>query len=51
MVSLGMYKFKVLNAGKVTPEEYLTNAYVEAEYELEIFRTSTKLLSVILGDI
>ena len=28
MVDLGTYIFKVLNTGKITPEEFFTNAYV-----------------------
>ena len=33
MVDLDAYKFKDLNAGKITPEKSFTNAYVEEVYE------------------
>ena len=29
LVDLGMYEFKYLNTGNITPEEYVTNAYAE----------------------
>ena len=28
MVYLGTYKFKYLNIGKITPEEYFTDSYI-----------------------
>ena len=33
MVDLGAYVFKYLNAGKITPKEFFTDAYVEEVYE------------------
>ena len=33
MFDLGIYEFKVLNADKMTPKEYFTNAYVEEVFE------------------
>ena len=48
MVYLGMYEFKILNTGEITPEESFTNAYVDEVYDLEHVCTSTKLLRVIL---
>ena len=48
MVNLGMYIFKYLNTGEITPEEYFTNAYVEEVYESEYVNTATKRLRVIL---
>ena len=32
MVDLGTYEFNDLNAGKIKPEEFFTNAYVEEVY-------------------
>ena len=34
--------------GKITPEEYVTNAYVEEVFEWEHTRTSTKKMLTIL---
>ena len=48
MVDFGMYEFKDLNTSKITPEELLTNAYVEESCELEHVRTATKRFRVIL---
>ena len=42
MVDLVRYVNKYLNTEKITPEELFTNAYVEAVYESEHVRTSTK---------
>ena len=42
MVDLGMYTFKDLNTGKITPEESFTNTYVEEVYESEHVCTATK---------
>ena len=39
MVDFGTWKFKALNVGKITPEEYFTNSYLEEVYELEHVRT------------
>ena len=33
MVDLGMYVFKELNTGKITPEESFTNAYIKELYD------------------
>ena len=38
MVGLGTYRFKVLNTGKIAPEELLMNAYAEEIYESEKVR-------------
>ena len=43
MIDLGTYNIKDLNTGKNTPEEYFTNDRVDELYELEKFRTSTKI--------
>ena len=48
MVDLGTYISKDLNTGKVTPEEYFTNDYVEEVYESEHVGTATKRLRLIL---
>ena len=48
MVDLGTYTFKILNTGKITPEESFTNAYPKEVYESENVRTATKRLCVIL---
>ena len=48
MVDLGMYEFKDWNIGKITPEDFFTNAYAEEVYEPEHVRTATKLLHVML---
>ena len=47
MVDLGMYVFKYLNTGKITPEESFNNAYAEEEYESEYVHTSNNQLHVI----
>ena len=47
-VDLGTQEFKILNTGKIIPEEYFTNAYTEEVYELEHVCTDTKRLYVIL---
>ena len=33
MVDVGMYKYKGLNTGKITPEESFTNYYAEEIHE------------------
>ena len=48
MAYLGMYLFKDLNTGEITPEELFTNAYVKEVYESEHVHTATKRLSVII---
>ena len=48
MFDLGMYIFKYLNTGKITPEESFTNAYVEEVYDSEHVGTAIKRLHVIL---
>ena len=48
MVDLGTYVFKYLITGKITPEEWFTNAYAEEVYESEDVRTATKRLHIIL---
>ena len=40
-VDLGMYIFRYLNTGEITPEESFTNAYVGEVYESEHVRTTT----------
>ena len=48
MVGLGTYIFKDLNTGKITPEESLTNAYIEELYDSDHVLTNTKKIRVIL---
>ena len=48
MVGLGTYEFKILNMGKITPEESFTNAYAEEIHESEQVCTSAKQLREIL---
>ena len=48
MVDLDTYVFKVLNTGKITPEESFTKAYVEEVYESEHAHNATKQLLVVL---
>ena len=48
MVDLYMYEFIILNTGKITPEEYFTNSYIEELNKLEQICTATKWLRVIL---
>ena len=48
MVDLGMYEFKDLNTGKITPEELFTNTYVGEVYDSEHVSTTTEWLHVIL---
>ena len=48
MVYLGTYTFKILNMGKITPEELFKDAYVKKVYGSEHVRTSTKMLHIIL---
>ena len=48
MFDLGAYKFKYLNTGKSTPEEYFMNSCIDEVHELEQLRTSTKRLRTIL---
>ena len=48
IVYLGVYAFKILNAGKITLEEYFTNDYIDEVYESESICTHTKLLCDIL---
>ena len=43
-----VYIKKKLNIGKITPEEWFTNAYVEELYDSEYVHTTTKPLHVIL---
>ena len=42
MVDLGMYEFKDLNTGKITPEELFTNTYVGEVYDSEHVSTTTE---------
>ena len=35
IIDLGTYKFKYLSTGKITPEQYFMNAYVEEVFESE----------------
>ena len=49
MVDLGTYIFKYLNAGKITPKESFTDAYVKEVYELGYVCTDTEQLRVILN--
>ena len=42
MVGFGTYKFKYLNTGKITPEEYFINAYKEELFESEQVHNFTK---------
>ena len=44
----GIYKFKDLNTGKITPEKYFMNSYAEEIFESEHAHTYTKGLSTIL---
>ena len=48
MVDLDMYVLKVLNTGKITPEESFTKAYVEEVYESEHAHNAAKQLLVVL---
>ena len=48
MVDLGRYEFKILNTGKITPEELFTNAYIKKGHESEHLCIPTKRLRVIL---
>ena len=48
MVDLGTYIFKILNTGKITPEESFNNSYVEEVYDSEHVSTATERLCVIL---
>ena len=48
MADLGMYELKILNTGKITPEELFMNYYKKYIHELEEFCTSNKLLHVFL---
>ena len=41
MNDMGMYAFKYINTGKITPEEIFMNAYAKEIYESEQVRTST----------
>ena len=50
MNDLGVYEFKILNRGKITPEESFTNAYAEEVYESKHVCTATKQLCGILDD-
>ena len=47
MAILGMYIFKDLNTGKITPEESFNDYYIQEVYESEHVNTSTKRLPVI----
>ena len=42
MVDLGMYIFKYLNIDKITPKEWLNDAYSKEVYESEHVRTATE---------
>ena len=46
--NLGTYIFKDLNTGKIKPNGFFTNDYVEEVYESDHEPTATKLLRVIL---
>ena len=48
MVDVGIYEFKDLNTGEITPEESFINDYAEKINESEQVCTSTKRLCVIL---
>ena len=48
IVDMGMYEFKYLNTGNITPEEYFMNVYSEEVHKSEQFLTSAKQLRVIL---
>ena len=48
MSYMGMYEFKILNTGKITPEELFTNAYIKKGHESEHLCIPTKRLRVIL---
>ena len=48
MVDLNMYQVKYLNTGKITPDEYFMNTYLEEVFESQHVRTSTKKLCTIL---
>ena len=48
MADLGTYIFKSLNTGKITHEDFFTNAYFKEVYDSEHVLTATKLLRVIL---
>ena len=48
MTDLGIYGFKYLNTGKISPEEQFINVYTEEIYESEQVCTFTKQLLVIL---
>ena len=50
MFNWGTYEFKDLNTGEIAPKEFFMNAEVEEVYDSEQFRTSTKVLSIILYD-
>ena len=47
MVALGTYSFIDLHAGKISPEESFSNAYVEEVYDSEHVRSATTRLVVI----
>ena len=48
MVDMGVYEFKDLETGKITPEKSLINDYTEEVHELDQTRTSTKRLHIML---
>ena len=48
MIHLGTYESKDLNTGRITPEDYFMNSYLEEVFESEHVRTSTKQLLTIL---
>ena len=48
MIDLVTYTFKALTTGKITPEEYFMNAYVEELVETEHIHTSNNQLFTIL---
>ena len=47
MVDLSTYKFKILNTGKITPEESFMSSYVEEINGSEQVYASTKKMHVI----
>ena len=41
-IDFNTYEFKNLNTGKITPEEYFINAYLEELFESKHIQNSTK---------
>ena len=50
VVDLGTYEFKTWDTGKISPEEYYMNVYIDEVFESNFFHTSTKRLHINLDD-